>query len=460
MSDPLPLIASSPAATPISVIRPGDWASVQETLPPAQKAFAASLDWRGQAGRVLSLPAAEGGVERVLFSLAETATPMALAGFASGLAPGDYRFERLPEPISPTLAAIAWALGTYRFTRYKARKAAAGRLVWPEGADQAEASRVAKAVHLVRDLVNTPAGDLGPDALEAAFKAVALSHGAAFESIVGDALLEKNYPLIHAVGRAAAEAPRLVRLSWGDPSHPRLAIVGKGVTFDTGGLDIKPSAGMRIMKKDMGGAAHALALGQLVMEAGLPVRLEVVAAIVENAVAGNALRPGDIVRSRKGLTVEIDNTDAEGRLILADALVRACEDKPELVLDFATLTGAARTALGPDVPPFFTDDEDLAAALSAAGQAAHDPLWRLPLWMGYDGDMDSPIADLKNTGDGAFAGAIFGALFLKRFVSAPSWAHFDVYAWSNKERAGRPVGGDAHALRAVWEVLKARYPAG
>jgi leucyl aminopeptidase len=307
--------------------------------------------------------------------------------------------------------------------------------------------------------VNTPAGDLGPDALEAAFKAAALSHGAAFESIVGEALIEKNYPLIHAVGRAAAEPPRLVRLSWGDPSHPRVAIVGKGVTFDTGGLDIKPSAGMRIMKKDMGGAAHALALGQLVMEAGLPVRLEVVAAIVENAVAGNALRPGDIVKSRKGLTVEIDNTDAEGRLILADALVRACEDKPELVLDFATLTGAARTALGPDVPPFFTDDEALASALSAAGQTVHDPLWRLPLWMGYDGDMDSPIADLKNTGDGAFAGAIFGALFLKRFVDAPSWAHFDVYAWSNKERSGRPVGGDAHALRAVWEVLKGRYPA-
>ena len=458
MSDALPLIASAANAIPIAVIRPGDWATVQETLTAPQRAFAASLDWRGQAGRVLSVPSAKGGVERVLFSLAETTTPMAIAGFAGGLAPGDYRIERLPEGLSPTLAALAWALGTYRFTRYKARKAPAARLVWPEGADQDEASRVAKAVHLVRDLVNTPAGDMGPEALEAAFKGVALSHGAAFETIVGEELLAKNYPLIHAVGRAAAQAPRLVRLSWGDPSHPRLAIVGKGVTFDTGGLDLKPSAGMRIMKKDMGGAAHALALGQLVMEAGLPVRLEVVAAIVENAVSADALRPGDIIKSRKGLTVEIDNTDAEGRLILADALVRACEDKPELVLDFATLTGAARTALGPDVPPFFTDDESLAADLAAAGQAVHDPLWRLPLWMGYDADMDSPIADLKNTGDGAFAGAIFGALFLKRFVSAPSWAHFDVYAWSNKERGGRPTGGDAHALRAVWETLKARYP--
>lgn len=458
MSDPLPFIASASGATPIAVIRPEDWPAFQDTLSPAQKAFAAHLDWRGQAGRSLSLPAAAGGVERVLFCLAQTATPMTLAGFAGGLAPGDYRLERLPQDISPTLAALAWALGTYRFTRYKARKAPAARLVWPEGSDQAEAIRLAEAVRLVRDLVNTPAQDMGPDALETVFQAQALHHGAAFETIAGDALLKANYPLIHAVGRAAAEAPRLVRLRWGDPAHPRVALVGKGVTFDTGGLDVKPSAGMRIMKKDMGGAAHALALGRLVMDAGLPVHLEVTAAIVENALSANALRPGDIVKSRKGLTVEIDNTDAEGRLILADALVRACEDTPELLLDFATLTGAARTALGPDVPPFFTDDETLAADLAAAAQAVHDPLWRLPLWMGYDADMDSPIADLKNTGDGAFAGAIFGALFLKRFVTASSWAHFDIYAWSNKERGGRPVGGDAHALRAVWEVLKARYP--
>ena len=298
---------------------------------------------------------------------------------------------------------------------------------------------------------------MGPEALQAAAQAVADAHGARLDAIVGEALLEQNYPLIHAVGRAAAEAPRLLHISWGDPAAPRLALVGKGVTFDTGGLDIKPAAGMRLMKKDMGGAAHALALAQIIMDAQLPLKLDVFLAVTENAIAGNAFRPGDVIRSRKGLTVEIDNTDAEGRLILIDALTRACEDNPALLIDFATLTGAARTALGPDLPPFFTGDEKLAAELTHAAHDTHDPIWRMPLWDAYESDMDSAIADLKNTGDGAFAGAIFGALFLRRFVSVPSWAHFDVFAWAPKEKPARPSGGEAQALRAVWAVLKNRF---
>ncbi|MEQ1811767.1 MAG: leucyl aminopeptidase family protein, partial [Terricaulis sp.] len=266
-----------------------------------------------------------------------------------------------------------------------------------------------------------------------------------------------NYPLIHAVGRASAEAPRFVHFSWGDPNAPRVALVGKGVCFDTGGLDLKPSAGMRLMKKDMGGAAHALGLAHVIMDAKLNVRLDVYLSVVENSVSANAFRPGDIIASRKGLTVEIDNTDAEGRLVLADAITRACEDKPVLLLDFATLTGAARTALGPDIPPFFTGDDALAAEYAQASIETSDPIWRMPLWDAYEGDMDTPAADLKNTGDGAMAGAIYGALFLRRFVTVPTWAHFDVYAWAPKEKPARPSGGEAQAIRASWRVIKKRF---
>jgi leucyl aminopeptidase len=286
---------------------------------------------------------------------------------------------------------------------------------------------------------------------------LARAHGAAFGAIVGDDLLAQNFPLIHAVGRAAAQPPRLLHLSWGNTDARRLCVVGKGVTFDTGGLDLKPSAGMRLMKKDMGGAAHALALAQIVMDAAPNLRLDVYLPVVENSVSGNAFRPGDVIKSRKGVTVEIDNTDAEGRLILADALTRACEDQPALLLDFATLTGAARTALGPDIPPFYTDDESLAVELMQASMETNDPIWRMPLWEPYDGDMDSPIADIKNMGDGAFAGSIYAALFLKRFVSAPSWAHFDIFAWAPKEKPSRPQGGEAQTLRACWHVIRSRF---
>jgi leucyl aminopeptidase len=329
--------------------------------------------------------------------------------------------------------------------------------VLPEGADRAEAERIVRAAWLARDLVNTPTSDMGPEALHAAAENVAREYEATFKAVVGDDLLKQNYPLIHAVGRAALQAPRLLHLSWGNADAPRVTLVGKGVCFDTGGLDIKPSAGMRLMKKDMGGAAHALALGQIVMNAKLPVKLDVFLPVVENAISGDAFRPGDIIKSRQGLTVEIDNTDAEGRLILADALTRACEDKPALLLDFATLTGAARTALGPDIPPFYANDEALASDLANASTETSDPIWRMPLWDAYETEMDSPIADLKNTGDGAFAGSIYAALFLRRFVDAPAWAHFDIFAWAPKEKPARPQGGDAQALRATWAVIKQRF---
>lgn len=314
---------------------------------------------------------------------------------------------------------------------------------------------------MVRDLVNTGASDLGPAELEAAVETLAARHGATVTTTRGDALAS-GYPMIHAVGQAAsaARAPRLIELEWGDPTHPRVALVGKGVCFDSGGLDIKPSAGMRLMKKDMGGAAHTLALAGLVMGAKLPVRLHLLIPAVENAIAGNAFRPGDVLDTRQGMTVENTNTDAEGRLVLGDALTRAVEHRPALILDFATLTGAARVALGPDLPPLFTDDESLAAELIAASHAQADPLWRMPLWNGYDDMLKSDIADLVNAPDGGFAGAITAALFLRRFVPPGiAWAHLDVFAWRPTAKPGRPKGGEAYALRAAFAMLSARYGA-
>ena len=442
---------------PIHALRTGDWKQWSESRPDTLLRLCAAHDFSAQGGRILLAPATDGGIERVLFGVGDKAGPMALGALAQHLPSGAYKIASAPREFAGEQIAIAWGLGAYAFDRYKPRKRAAPLLAPPDGADMGEAVRIVTASWLVRDLVNTPANDMGPEALHAAAEAVAREHGAVFTAIVGDDLLTQNYPLVHAVGRAATQAPRFLHLSWGDGDAPRVAIVGKGVTFDSGGLDIKPAAGMRIMKKDMGGAAHALGLAALVMGAKLKVKLDVFLPVVENAIAGDAFRPGDIIKSRKGLTVEIDNTDAEGRLILADALARACEDKPALLLDFATLTGAARTALGPDIPPYFTDDEALASELQRASTETYDPLWRLPLWDSYDSDMDSPVADLKNTGDSAFAGAIFGALFLRKFVTAPAWAHFDVYAWSNRDRPARPQGGEAQALRAAWRVLRGRF---
>ena len=454
----LPFLQDSNAsAVPIHVIRSGEWRQWIERHSETLRRMAAAHDFQAQNGRILLVPATDGAIERVLFGAGDKANVNVIGALAQHLPAGDYRIAFAPRELNGTAAAIAWGLGAYVFDRYKKRKRPAPLLAPPEGADMAEAARIVEASWLARDLVNTPTNDMGPKALHAAAEAVAKRYGASFEAIVGEDLLSQNYPLVHAVGRAAADAPRMLHVSWGDANAPRVALVGKGVCFDTGGLDLKPSAGMRLMKKDMGGAAHALALAQIIMDAKLNVRLDVFIPAVENSVSSDAFRPGDIIKSRKGLTVEIDNTDAEGRLILADALARACEDNPVLVLDFATLTGAARTALGPDIPPFFTSDDALASEFASASTETSDPIWRLPMWDAYDGDMDTPVADIKNTGDGAMAGAIYGALFLRRFVTTSVRAHFDVYAWAPKEKPARPQGGEAQALRASWRVLMGRF---
>ncbi len=451
------LDAADAPTTPIHAIRRGAWSDWAERHSETLRRIAATHDFRAQHGRTLIAPATDGGVERVLLGVGDGADAMVIGALAQHLPAGDYRLAFMPNEFAPSLAATAWGLGAYRFDRYKKQKHAAPRLAPPPGADMDEVSRLVSAAWLARDLINTPTNDMGPEALHAAAAGVAAAGGGVFHALVGKELLRENYPLIHAVGRAAREPPRLLQLSWGDPEAPLVTLVGKGVTFDTGGLDIKSSAGMRHMKKDMGGAAHALALAQIVMAAKLPVRLEVFVPVAENAISGDAFRPGDILKSRKGLSVEIDNTDAEGRLILADALARASEDTPALLLDFATLTGAARTALGPDLVPFYSNDEALAGELAAASLETADPLWRMPLWDAYDRDMNSPVADLKNAGDGVFAGSIYAALFLRKFVAAPAWAHFDIFAWAPKEKPARPQGGEAQGLRACWSVLKRRF---
>jgi leucyl aminopeptidase len=353
---------------------------------------------------------------------------------------------------------LAIALGHYRFARYRQSAEKEIRLVVPAGVDAAELARIAQAVFLVRDLVNTPSNDCGPEEVEQAARDVARRFRATFRSTVGDDLLPENFPLVHAVGRASARAPRLIELNWGETQHPKIALVGKGVCFDTGGLDIKNSAGMLLMKKDMGGAAHALGLAQMIMDAKLPVRLQVVIPTVENAISGSAFRPGDIYKSRKGDTVEIGNTDAEGRLILADALALADESAPDLLIDFATLTGSARIALGPELPAAFTDDDELAASLARHAAAQADPCWRMPLWQSYRSMLESKIADTNNVSTSTFAGAITAALFLARFVERTnSWLHLDLFAWNPKTRPGRPEGGEAQTIRALFALIAERY---
>ncbi|MDP1026131.1 leucyl aminopeptidase family protein [Sphingomonas sp. KR1UV-12] len=443
------------AAHRIDVVTPDAYDAWLAARPAQTRALLAAQRFAGKAGTHAIVPG-EGEDWHVVAVVADPESTWALAALPAVLPAGTYRAD-VGGP-----SALGWLLGQYRFDRYRRAENDEPRvLLTPDAAAIAETLRLAAATAQIRDLVNTPTNDMGPAELEAATEALAARHGATVTVRRGDEL-EQGYPMIHAVGRAAARdrAPRLIELNWGDPRHPRVAIVGKGVCFDTGGLDIKPSSGMRLMKKDMGGAAHALALAELVMAAKLPLRLHLLIPAVENAISGDAFRPGDVLRTRKGLTVENTNTDAEGRLILGDALTRAGEEHPELILDFATLTGAARVALGPDLPPLFTDDEALSAELLAAGTAVDDPLWRLPLWDGYDEMLKSDVADLVNAPDGGFAGSITAALFLRRFVPKDvAWAHLDVFAWRPSAKPGRPKGGDAFALRAAYQVLKRRYPA-
>ncbi len=448
---------ASAAAIPIWFVTAATYKDVRERLSAAARAFADAAGFEPKPGQYLALPG-EGGLSGILFGLenASDARDLFLPGrLPQQLPSGVYRFAN--DPHDARLAALAFALGAYRFTRYHKSEGRKIKLDLPQSLDREDLERVVEAVTLVRDLVNTPANDMGPADLEEAARTLAAKHGAGARATVGDDLLRENFPLIHAVGRAAARQPRLIDLTWGDVDDPRVTLVGKGVCFDSGGLDIKPESSMLNMKKDMGGAATALALAHMIMSRKLRLRLRVLIPAVENSISGAAFRPRDIYTSRKGITVEIGNTDAEGRLILADALTLADEDNPELIFDFATLTGAARVALGPDVPPFFTDDDQLADKLMAHAAAENDPLWRLPLWRPYDEMLESKVADINNVGSGGQAGAITAALFMRRFVSAKSWAHFDVFAWSPRSRPGRPEGGDCQAARAIYALLAARY---
>ncbi|MGJ3263144.1 MAG: leucyl aminopeptidase family protein [Salinarimonas sp.] len=459
---PLEADPAAPAVT-VHCVDEGSWPALAATLEPRERRFAEAQGFAPKPGRLVLLPDAEGGVARALACL-DPHDPFAAGRLATALPAGTWRLD--PTPARAELAALAFALGSYRFRRYKraggnGEEAPRARLIVPDGVDAGAVQRIAEAVALGRDLVNTPANDLGPDGIAAAVVALAERHGADVSVIEGDALLERGFPMIHAVGRAASRAPRLADLTWGAADAPKVTLVGKGVAFDTGGLDIKPSSAMALMKKDMGGAAVAIAAASMIMAANLPVRLRLLVPAVENSIAGDSFRPGDVLESRKGLTVEIGNTDAEGRLILADALALADEEAPDLLIDFATLTGAARVALGPDLPALMTDDEALAADLARLSAEVHDPVWRLPLWKPYDKMLESKIADVNHISGGPHAGAITAALFLRRFVSqARAYAHLDLFAWNPSARPGRPEGGEVQAGRLVHALVAERFGKG
>jgi len=414
-----------------------------------------SAGFTAKAGSACLVPNGDGGLAQVLVGIEEGLDRWSMASLPSSLPKGDYRLTDSVDGAEAEAACFGWAIGGYRFQRYKKRDGDLARLVWPAGVDRAEIRRMVTAIALARDLINTPAEDMGPPHLAEAARNVAKAHKAKFSMIVGDDLLKKNYPAIHAVGRAAARPPHLIDINWGN-SGPRLVLVGKGVCFDSGGLDLKPSSGMLMMKKDMGGAALMLALSQMIMDASLKVRLRLIIPAVENAVSGNAYRPLDVIRTRKGITVEIGNTDAEGRVILCDALAEAQRDKPDLILDAATLTGAARVALGPDLPALFCNDDDVADALLRHGKAEDDPMWRLPLHKAYRSLLDSKVADINNVSSGPFAGAITAALYLQEFIDpGMRWAHIDTFAWNTRDRPGRPEGGEALGLRALFAFVSA-----
>ena len=451
----------APAATPIHVIVAGQWPALRDGLSATARSFADAMGFEPKPGRHLPLAAEGGGLECVVVvddpDKTEAEGAFARGGLASLLPPGDYRFASdLP---AAELAALAWLMDGYRFENYrKKQEIPLARLVTGAGVNVARAQRRAGAIAFGRDLINTPANDLAPDGMEKAARDLSTQFGAEIEVTVGEALIASNLPMIHAVGRASATAPRLIDLRWGKPTDPKLTVIGKGVTFDSGGLNIKPDAAMLLMKKDMGGAATALTAGRMIMGEELPVRLRVLVPAVENAISGSSFRPGDILRSRKGLSVEIGNTDAEGRLILADALALADEESPDLMIDFATLTGAARVALGPDLPAFYTTDDGFAADIAAAGLRINDPVWRLPFWMPYDELLTSRIADVNHISGGPFAGSITAALFLKRFVEkARIYAHVDMFAWTPTAKPGRPQGGEPQVARLVLEMVEARY---
>ncbi len=449
----------SSGACPLHLVDEESLAGALARLPEAHRSWVRAQGWEPKPGAVLCLPGSDGSLSAVLAGIGGAEPFWNAAAIPGRLPPGTYVLAGEQEQEDAQRIAVAWGIGQYAFRRYRKDPAPpVRRLVWPDGVDAGSVRSAVNADALVRDLVNTPAADMGPEELAKSAAALAASHGADFREVVGEALLAENFPAIHAVGRASDRPPRLVELVWGEPGRPRVTLVGKGVCFDSGGLNLKPAQGMRNMKKDMGGAAHVLGLARMIMDAGLPVRLRVLIAAVENAVSGSAYRPGDVVPTRAGLTVEIGNTDAEGRMVLADALTLADEEHPDVLIDFATLTGAARVALGPDLPATYSAPDDFVGELSEAAAEQGDPLWPMPLWAPYDENLSSSVADLNNISSDAFAGSIYGGLFLQRFVNnATAWAHLDVFAWNPKNRPGRPEGAMAQGVRSVFAWLTARY---
>jgi leucyl aminopeptidase len=455
-------------STPIHAVDRPSFAQHLAAAPAATRRWLQATGFNGAPDSHVLVPAADGALAEVWAGVRGASHPWALSALPKALPPGRYRLADDGLAIDAEAAAMSWELGGYAFDLYKPATRDLAVLMLPPGKDGSRAQRgllQAHAMASTRDLVNTPAEHMGPAELAEAVRLVAVQHGAKFKQIVGDALLKApggGFPAIHAVGRAAdmaKRAPRLIELTWGSPKHPLLSLVGKGVCFDTGGLDIKGADGMRLMKKDMGGAANALGLAQMVMALQLPVRLQLLVAAVENSISATAFRPGDVFKTRKGLHIEIGNTDAEGRVILCDALAYAAEARPVLMIDMATLTGAARVALGPALPALFTRDTALARALVDSSMALHDPLWHMPLWADYHRSIESDIADIVNTGRGPMAGAVTAALFLADFVPEDQpWLHLDLFAWNDMPRPGRPVGGEAQTLRTLLAYLEARWP--
>jgi leucyl aminopeptidase len=442
-------------ATPIYVVKQSDFAAWLKQQTAFVKSWLESNGFRGDVGNLSLIPNEKGKLACVLLCIADTNQFWGVGSLPQTLPEGVYYFEA--EAFDYEQLAIVWGLGSYQFTRYKKALRAPAQLVLPKSCDVARINNIVESIYVVRDLINTPTEDLGPSEFSLIAKAMSQEFKAQFKEIVGDDLLKQNFPVIHAVGRACDDAPRLIDMRWGNKKHPKITLVGKGVCFDTGGLDLKNSAGMLLMKKDMGGAAHVLGLARMIMRAKLPVCLRVLIPLVENSVSGNAYRPGDVLKSRKGLTIEIGNTDAEGRLVLSDALTAAVEDNPELLIDMATLTGAARVALGTDLPALFSNNDELAHAVFQQGLEQTDFVWRMPLFSAYREALNSYIADINNAGD-SYGGAITAALFLREFVpDTIPWLHFDLMAWNLKSRPGRPQGGEAMALRTLFSYLLQRY---
>lgn len=460
-----PKFSNADTTIPIYVVATKDLERSLSQLDDGARCWVEGNGFTAKLGQVALIPAADGSIRAVLAGWGDHSARIRqwfnFASIAAKLPDGDYRIESGLTRDTLKEAALAWLLAGYRFDKYAVQPAQKARLACPQGVDATRVELEAEATFLTRDLINTPANDMGPEALEAAFFDLAKRHKAKASAIVGDDLLKENFGLIHAVGRASEQAPRLLDMIWGEPDAPKLTLVGKGVCFDTGGLNIKPGASMGLMKKDMGGAANVLGLAHMIMSLGLPVRLRVLVPAVENSISASAFRPGDILRSRKGLTVENNNTDAEGRLVLADALAMADEETPDMLICMATLTGAARVALGPDMPPFYTDDNALAHQITRAARAEADPLWRLPFWDGYEANIEPGIADLNNAPAGGMAGSITAALFLRRFVeNAAQFVHFDVYGWTPAARPARPKGGEAQGGRAILAMVETRFNAG